>query len=128
MRRLQDAIALTNDYDRRVWTPAYEAEKAFEKGRGLEHGKPGYWERRKELLTERDYIMPEHISGEYERLVTAQCAEEDALMAMPAPDRAALRWKLDKVMEPESDGSTPCWSRDYISQTVRDYQRLLGDA
>ena len=128
MRRYLDAVSRTNDYDRRFWTPAYEAEQAFEKSHGLEHGKPGYWEARKELLAKRDYTLPENITDEYERLITAQCAEEDALMAMPAPDRTALRWKLDKVLECDSDDSTPCWTRKYVAQTVADYQRLCGGA
>ena len=128
MRRYLDAVSRTNDYDRRFWTPAYDAEKAHEKLHGLVHGTPGYWERRNELIAKKAYAMPASINDEYERLITAQCAEEDALMAMPAPDCNALRWKLDKVLEADSDGSTPCWIREYVAQTVADYQRLLGDA
>ena len=127
MRRYLDAVSRTNDYDRRFWTPAYEAEQSHEKAHGLVHGTPGYWERRKELLAKNGYAMPASVNEEYERLITAQCAEEDALMAMPAPDGAALRWKLDKVLECDSDDSTPCWTRKYVAQTVGDYQRLLGD-
>ena len=128
MRRYLDAVARSNDYDRRVWTPAYDAERAFEKRHGIAHGQPDYWDRRKELLAKSDFAMPEDVSNEYERLITAQCTEEDALMVMPAPDGGALQWKLDKLLEPENDGGTPCWSRDYVQQTVADYRRLLGDA
>ena len=128
MRRYLDAVSRTNDYDQRFWTPAYEAEQAHEKAHGLEHGTPDYWDRRKELLANKAHAMPASVNDEYERLITAQCAVEDALMAMPAPDRSALRWKLDKVLEADSDGSTPCWIREYVAQTVADYQRLLGDA
>ena len=59
-----------------------------------------------------------------ERVAEAECA----LMDTPAPDLAALRFKLDHLLEPDSEGSTACWSRDYVAQTIADYQRLLGGA
>ena len=65
---------------------------------------------------------------EAERLGEALAEAEGALMELPAPDRVALRWKLDKLFEPEAGDSTPCWSMDYVRQTIADYQRLLGDA
>lgn len=51
---------------------------------------------------------------------------QDALMAIPAPDGAALQWKLDKVMASYSEGSI--WSDWYVSQTIADYRRLLAPA
>lgn len=50
------------------------------------------------------------------------------VMKMPAPDRRALRWKLDRVLEIDADGYTTSFSRDYVEQTIADCRRLMGDA
>lgn len=55
------------------------------------------------------------------------CDAENRLMGMPAPDNAALRWKLDIALE-DSNGSLNPWTTEYMAQTVRDYRRLLGNA
>ena len=52
---------------------------------------------------------------------------ESALMHMPAPDLAALRWKLDQALMIEGDSICP-WSADYVRQTVADFRRLCGEA
>ena len=52
---------------------------------------------------------------------------EAALMDLPAPDLAALRWKLDQTLRIDGD-STPCWSAEYVRQTVADFRRLCGEA
>ena len=52
---------------------------------------------------------------------------EAALMNLPAPDLAALRWKLDQALRIDGD-STPCWSAEYVRQTVADFRRLCGEA
>lgn len=47
----------------------------------------------------------------------------------PAPDRAALRWKLDDVLEPAvDDDESPAWNKDRLRQIYADIARLLGDA
>lgn len=48
------------------------------------------------------------------------------LLATPAPNRAALRWKLDRLLAIDA-GRTSSWSAVYVSQTVADYQRILGE-
>lgn len=59
--------------------------------------------------------------------------ERDALKSLldtPAPDLAALRWKLDFLMVDtgEPDGDMPGWSADYFRQALADIARLLPDA
>ncbi len=50
------------------------------------------------------------------------------IMAMPAPDNAALIWKLDYILEPnDKNDSTPSWSKDFIEQAVADYRRILTE-
>ena len=58
----------------------------------------------------------------------ALAAAESALMELPAPNLAALRWKLDHILEPDSGSDeTPGWSMGYVRQTIADYRRLLGE-
>lgn len=46
---------------------------------------------------------------------------EEALMNTPAPDLAALRWKLNKA-------ASSCYSREYLAQMHEDMDRLMGPA
>ncbi|WP_126173466.1 hypothetical protein [Altericroceibacterium xinjiangense] len=52
---------------------------------------------------------------------------EWALMYMPAPDRAALLRKIEKLLKVE-DASTASWTAEAVAQTIADARRLLGDA
>lgn len=62
-----------------------------------------------------------------ERLCEAMCAAEDRLMMqIPAPDHAALLWKLEKLLEVDPDRSTPPWAGFYVTQTIADMRRILG--
>lgn len=76
----------------------------------------------------RDRFGMDDMDDQSDRLGDRLARAEEALMDTPAPDLAALRFKLDHLLEPDSDGSTACWSRAYVAQTVADYQRLLGAA
>jgi len=49
-----------------------------------------------------------------------------ALMAMPAPNAAALCWKLDYLLAVGLGDSTGSYSADFVRQTVDDYRRMLG--
>lgn len=51
-------------------------------------------------------------------------------MDTPAPDLAALRWKLDHIT-PEAkgeDGSLASYTSSYMRQTLDDIERLLPSA
>lgn len=50
-----------------------------------------------------------------------------SLMAMPAPDLPALRWKLEHLLELEGDSVAP-WSAEAIADTVADMRRLIVEA
>ena len=53
----------------------------------------------------------------------------DALMQTPAPNLAALRWKLDELLNADDmDEGTPSWDASFVAQTIADYHRLLVDA
>lgn len=51
----------------------------------------------------------------------------DTLLEMPAPDLAALRWKLDQFMPNDGHGSS-AWDAGYLAQTLADIARLLPPA
>lgn len=47
------------------------------------------------------------------------------IMAMPAPNAVAARWKLDWVLATDN-GSTAAYEASYVAQTIADYRRYLG--
>lgn len=63
--------------------------------------------------------MPE---DEYDRLVSLGGDLGVALMSMPAPNSAALIWKLDNVV---ANGNW--YAADDLRQTIADYRRMLGN-
>jgi hypothetical protein len=57
------------------------------------------------------------------KLAEANCEAQRMLMDMPAPDLAALGWKLARLRD--DDGGLVAWEADYIRQTFADIDRLL---
>jgi hypothetical protein len=138
MARLEATKAASDTYDANVFDPAYNREQAFEASHGLSHQfpdgsyTPNYHERRKALWDThgKAHCLPDDISDEQERLVEVMCDAEFAVMQTPAPDTAALRWKLDKLFDTgtDPDRGTSAWSADYVAQTMADIARLLPEA
>ncbi|MBY6015125.1 hypothetical protein KUV75_09465 [Qipengyuania gaetbuli] len=124
LARYKVAHEINQRYFKEVYGPCADAERAFEEQHGLEHGQPAYVERRKALEQMHGYRMPRSVEETADRLCNEACAAEDALMEMPAPDLAALRFKLEKLLAAD-DGSTDGWSADYVRQTQEDIRRLL---
>lgn len=48
------------------------------------------------------------------------------IMAMPAPDAAAVRWKLDYILD-TTGGSNAPYAADFLEQLFADYRRFLGE-
>lgn len=65
-----------------------------------------------------------------DKLSDSESEASSALMEMPAPDLAALRWKLDYLTEEarHPEGSLGCYSHRFVSQTLADIARLLPEA
>lgn len=126
-QRYREAEAAMNTYAAEVFDPAFYSEVAFDKAHGAVSGRPGYWEQREAIVTKygTSHRVPDALHDEMERLTEIYSDAETALMETPAPDAPAVRWKLDRLLEVDSLGSTPCWSREYVQQAVADYQRLL---
>lgn len=51
---------------------------------------------------------------------------ETLLMGLPAPDVAALTWKLERLIVWDAEDFTPSWSRDYAEPALADARRLAG--
>ena len=62
--------------------------------------------------------------SDLDNLCNAMCQAQSALMAVPAPDHAALLVKLEELLS-ITNGSTDSWSEDYAGQTIEDMRRLL---
>lgn len=76
------------------------------------------------------YKAAEAADDEAERDVFSEAVAdaESTLMDTPAPDMAALCWKLDKLFETRGGNpdETPGWDRRAAQSTINDYHRLLG--
>lgn len=62
--------------------------------------------------------------GKADELCDIECDARWALMRMPAPDRAALLWKLEYLLQ-GSNGSLDPYTLENVAQTVEDMRRLL---
>lgn len=124
MAQLHDKTDLYERFKRDVADPAVERDRAFERRHGLEFDAPDYFHRRIALQAEQGYQSPPSIADTADRLCDAMTDAEGDLMDTPAPDHAALLFKLEKLLAVEN-GGTDAWSAAYVAQTVEDMRRLL---
>lgn len=61
-----------------------------------------------------------------EALANAYSDADTALMNTPAPDLAALRWKLERFRD--DDGDLDAWTSKFVAQTYADLARLIPAA
>jgi len=102
--------------------PMMERQAEFCARHGLEtfDGSADFGERRKALLSANPaFAVPEAMYDENERLTDEYVAITDELMNLPAPDLAALRWKLDRT-------AGTSWQHEYLAQMHADMDRLMG--
>jgi hypothetical protein len=126
--RYQAAEEAFQVFDCEVYKPLEAQFEALLAENGYVRGKPGFEEGRAKFLPLHG--VTSEISDLQDELSERAADEQTALLNTPAPDLAALRWKLDHLfwLEPdEPDASTSSWRRKYIAQTVADYRRLLSD-
>jgi hypothetical protein len=72
----------------------------------------------------------EAASDEVERLCNAMADRERDLLLMPAPDRRALLWKLERLFGLEVRGEDEfcdSWCPEWINAVMHDAGRLLSD-
>lgn len=79
----------------------------------------------------RERIGLDQAGAEADRLSEIQCDIETQLISTPAPDHAALLWKLDHLFGAEArdpDGYSPSWCAAWIEAVMDDARRLLGSS
>lgn len=117
MQAYETAKAAEEAYEKTTWQPEWDRSEALLKSVGGS---------REELLKSHpDWAVGPEINDEMERLQGVRYDLRNALMDARAPHAAALRWKLDVVLEDDGD-SIQCWSRKFVAATIADYRRLLG--
>ena len=124
LARLEQAEAIYQEV-RTASEPLYALEADFEARHRLvaprpsKPGTPSYFEKREALFAAHPhYKAPAAIGDTLEALTEVVCEIESELMALPAPDLAALHWKLSRTMG-------AAWADDYIAQTLTDMDALL---
>ncbi len=119
--RLRAAEAASNEYCRAT-DPLYALEWALRARVGIDdqRNQPDFLDRLNALRAEHPaYFVPDFMNAHRDKLVDDVVRIEGELMAMPAPDHMALRWKLDKT-------GGDAWEPEYLAQMYRDMDRLLG--
>jgi hypothetical protein len=76
----------------------------------------------------RDVKIPAEVTDEMDRLTNEADDLRWAVMKVPAPDRAALRWKLEHILRDDGSGGITAYAHSHLDQTLADIGRLLGDA
>lgn len=75
----------------------------------------------------RDVKIPAAVTDEMDRLTEEADDLRWAVMKVPAPDRAALRWKLEHVLRDDGSGGITAYARSHLDQTLADIGHLLGE-
>ncbi len=74
-----------------------------------------------------DSGLAREVIDEANRLDLVASQYENDVLEMPAPHFAALRFKLDHLLEDDNGALNP-WTDSYVEPTRRDIARLLGEA
>lgn len=102
--------------------PLYSLESKFLARHGICDLSSRDTEKRKALLDANPaYAVPKHMNDHRDRICSEFTDIAAELMATPAPDLAALRWKLDWT----GDAS---YEDDFLAQMRADMDRLMGPA
>jgi hypothetical protein len=66
------------------------------------------------------------ISERHDADCNVMCDLEAELMAMAAPDIAAVAWKLGRILSPDDEGLTASYKHSYVQPVLADVRRLSG--
>lgn len=128
VRNFEQVTADAERYDREVWNPLSEKLDRIEDAAGLDRARYGFWDRRKAFMDVNPKLYHDYsvVADEVDRRGDAVADALGEVMDTPAPDLAALRWKLDQLREP--DGGLAPWMSGMVNQTFADIERLLPHA
>jgi|GEM_PF-3375583 len=114
------AKAQADAYNDKVMNPLYDKEEArFGDAYHIRQSNPQW----AEICAWRDEVGWHDANLRFDALVETEHSAKWALLLMPAPDLAALRFKLEDVIN-TPEGIQP-YGKDYAAVLVDDYQRLL---
>lgn len=127
VRAYDRAMADCDRYYRKVWLPLSDKIDRIEDAAGLDRTRYGFWDRRKDFVKANPKLYHDlsAVGDESDRLGDAASDAGEVAMDTPAPDLAALRWKLEQLRDP--DGDLGAWTASYVEQTFADIARLLPE-
>jgi hypothetical protein len=130
LARFQVAEQAAEDFDAQTFWPLYNHEVEVEDAAGIDRSAPGSWRDRQAYIEEHGdgHRVPEDINDRHDELWSLVGDAKEDVLRTPAPDQAALRYKLDYLLEDDGSDSISGWSRDYVAQTLVDIGRLLPPA
>ena len=102
--RYEVAKAAETRFERNVWVPADEAS------------------------AHNHTLVSPAVAEEMDRLTNEADDRLWDVLHTAAPDRSALRWKLEYLLKDDGNNSATGWGRQHLAQTFADIARLLGDA
>ncbi|MCT2559237.1 hypothetical protein N0B51_09595 [Tsuneonella sp. YG55] len=125
LRHFEKVTADAERYDREVWLPLSDKLNRIEDAAGLDRARFGFWDRRKAFMDVNPKLYHDYsvVSDEVDRRGDAVADALGVAMDTPAPDLAALRWKLEQLRE--GDGDLSPWTAGFVRQTFEDVERLL---
>lgn len=118
--RMLDAEAAFQEYVDAT-DPLYFLETAFLAKHGMSFLHGDVDARNALLAANPAYAVPKHINDHRDALTDKVTNSAADLMATPAPDLAALRWKLDWTAD-------ATYVDEYLAQMREDMDRLMGPA
>lgn len=127
LARYKAAEQTAETFDAETFNPLWESEKAFEKAHGIELRGGESWTRKRDAFLREHgtaHKVPDELHEQHERLWEAVGDAASEVLDVPAPDLAALRWKLDYL----TDGGKDWAGWEGMSQPLADIARLLPTA
>lgn len=84
-------------------------------------------ERQVKIQAIRDRYDMDTLDEQSDELGNSICEREREVMNTPAPDLAALRWKLDYITEEAKaeDGCLPTYTNEFVGQMLADIAALM---
>ena len=124
LRHYEQAEAAADRHYKQVYFPLADKLERIEDAAGLDRARYGFWDRRKafEKVNPKLYHHFNAASDECDRHGDVVSDALDILMDTPAPDLAALAFKLARFRD--RDGLQP-YTTAFIEQTYADIARLL---
>lgn len=101
--------------------PIYYLESQFLARHGLDLTSRDTEKRKALLEANPAYAVPKHMNDHRDQLCSEFTAIAAELMATPAPDLKALRWKIEWTSDAE-------YTDEYLAQMCADMDRLMGPA